>query len=367
MHTTTAGVIFALLLSSAASAQTWDETLDGGGDSGDLPSTAQSVSGGGPLTTLTGDITPGADVDMFLINITSMVTFSADTAIAPGTLDDTKLYLFDIAGLGIAFNDDTTGLKAMLPAGDPLYAALPAGLYLLAITCFDNDPNSAGGLIFPDMPFTSILGPTGPGGAQPLTSWTNNVANTGTYTITLTGAAFVTTSAPTINLSAVTTFTGDAVAGFDMTVPPGATLVTADLDLFDADGDPIDLNSVTVAPTAIAGVTQPPSPQLALASGTTISWTGTVAPAATPQTYFYTVNIDDNVNPAQNIVVRISVVVGAPPPGGGGGTGGGRGEGGASGFLPCGAAATATTGSAWLALLALAAMRTVRRRFRTGS
>lgn len=358
MHTTTASLMLALLTASSAVSQTWDETTDGGGDAGDLPATAQAVVGVGPLATITGNITSGTDVDMYLITVTSMATFSADTSIAPGTLGDTELHLFDITGMGIAFNDDSTGVKSLLPSGDPLYVALPAGNYLVAITNYDNDPESGGGKIFPDTT-TTVDGPTGPGGGAPVTVWTNAVSATGTYTITFTSTSFVATSPPTINLAAVTGFTGNAAGGFDMTVAPGAALVNANLDLFDADGDPIDINSITVVPLAIPGVTAPAAPQTGLASGTTISWTGTVSAATTPNAYVYTVNIDDGINPAVNVVVRINVVVGG---GGGGGGGGGtpgvgtRGSGRTpSGFLPCGAGAAAAPGSVWPALMALAA------------
>ena len=46
--------------------QTWDEIIDGGGDAGELLGTAQVPSGSGPLTTITGN--RGPDADMYLIN-----------------------------------------------------------------------------------------------------------------------------------------------------------------------------------------------------------------------------------------------------------------------------------------------------------
>jgi hypothetical protein len=62
-------IAIAALIASAG-AQTWDETANGGGDSGDLPATAQVVSGSGPLTAITGSTSAAAaDVDMFQILI----------------------------------------------------------------------------------------------------------------------------------------------------------------------------------------------------------------------------------------------------------------------------------------------------------
>jgi hypothetical protein len=48
-------IAIAALIASAG-AQIWDETANGGGDAGDLPATAQVVSGSGPLTAITGAI-----------------------------------------------------------------------------------------------------------------------------------------------------------------------------------------------------------------------------------------------------------------------------------------------------------------------
>jgi hypothetical protein len=42
----------------------------------------------------------------------------------------------------------------------------------IGISNFDHDPVSAGGLIFPSEPFSQMVGPSGPGGASPITGWT---------------------------------------------------------------------------------------------------------------------------------------------------------------------------------------------------
>ncbi len=58
-------------------------------------------------------------------------------------------------------------------------------------------PTTVAGLIFPNFTLTSVpvvdstavVGPTGPGGALPLTNYTGTAASFGTYQIVLTGAA----------------------------------------------------------------------------------------------------------------------------------------------------------------------------------
>jgi hypothetical protein len=93
-------------LMASAGAQTWDETANGGGDAGDLPATAQVVSGSGPLTAITGAISSSTDVDMFQILICDPAAFKAWTT---GALSDTQLWLFDENGNALWHNDDRPG------------------------------------------------------------------------------------------------------------------------------------------------------------------------------------------------------------------------------------------------------------------
>jgi MYXO-CTERM domain-containing protein len=171
------GALAVAITASGAFAQVWAEV----GDAGELVGTAQ-VTGGGVLTSITGALTTG-DADMYLITINTPTSFSASTV--GGAAFDSQLFLFTSAGVGIAFNDDAGPLQSALTVGNPLYASLAAGQYLLAVSGFNHDPTSAGGAIFPDS-FPGIFGPTGPGGGSPVTGWTAAGAS-GTYTIALTG------------------------------------------------------------------------------------------------------------------------------------------------------------------------------------
>jgi hypothetical protein len=156
------------------------------GDAGDTPGTAQITVGVGPLDSITGSIDVVEFADVFRISITNPLTFSATTA---GSLLDTQLYLFNLDGTGIAFNDDATGVTSTLPAGNPLLTALAPGDYLLVISTFDSDPiNSAGLEIFPDT-FTGVLAPIAGRGAF-VDFVDDGLSDFGPYTITLTGAGF---------------------------------------------------------------------------------------------------------------------------------------------------------------------------------
>lgn len=180
------------LAASAYAGPTWDEQINGGGDAGQLPGTAQITSGSGPLTAITGMTGFGDDVDMYWITITDAAAFSASTV--GGTTFDTQLWLFDANGFGLLGNDDSVGLQSTIsfPAADgPNAGQIPGGSFmaLLAISGFNNDPTSAGGPIFNQQSFAQISGPDGAGGGSPLTGWTGGGA-TGPYTITLNGATF---------------------------------------------------------------------------------------------------------------------------------------------------------------------------------
>jgi hypothetical protein len=159
------------------------------GDAGDLPVTAQVATGTGSLDSISGTLADASDVDVFSIFLSGSGTFSATTVGL--TAVDTKLYLFDSAGLGVFTNDDADvfTLQSTLPSGDPL-TPLAAGVYYLAITSFDIDPVSLGGPIFPEPIFPDLVyGPTGPGGGSPVIGYTGS-GDSGAYTIALTGAQF---------------------------------------------------------------------------------------------------------------------------------------------------------------------------------
>jgi hypothetical protein len=178
--------------SGIARADIWIEGQNGTGDAGQLPATAQITSGNPPLTAIMGTIDTPTDVDMFAIRITNPAAFSATTVGQPGTLFDTQLFLFDATGRGVEANDDvsTTDLRSTLTP----FSGAP-GLYYLAISSFNSDPVVPGGLrIFPEPEETIApvfglpVGPTGPGGGQPVADWTTGGLSSGTYQIALTGA-----------------------------------------------------------------------------------------------------------------------------------------------------------------------------------
>lgn len=192
-----------LALTGTAHAAPYTET----GDAGDLPATAQIVTGTGGTTlnsisgalTLTNGISDG---DMFEIYISSPSTFSANTtAFVPGSNNfDTQLFLFSAAGLGLAANDDSPsgGQQSSIPAAN---FTGPAGLYYILVDGSGRYPVSSLGLIFPNQndgtngglgsDSTVVYGPTGPGGGNAITGYTGNSNEAGNYRITLTGAQFV--------------------------------------------------------------------------------------------------------------------------------------------------------------------------------
>lgn len=160
------------LFSTNAGAQTYNEV----GDAGQLVATATVLGGG--ISTITGTVSSGADADLYRFYWAGG-GFSATTVGTSGTLSDTQLFLFGATGLGIVHNDDGGSLRAAITAID-----LNAGWYHLGISSWSNDPLSATGAIFPST-FAGQLGPTGPGGADPLSGWEQDGGGSGTYEIVL--------------------------------------------------------------------------------------------------------------------------------------------------------------------------------------
>ena len=178
--------LYGVLVLTLAIGPTFADTHTEVGDAGQLPATAQGTGiPGNPLDSITGAIGSTGDADMFAIWIANSAAFSASTDNAVRTVD-TQLSLFDSAGLGVLHNDDGggIGLASELSVGSLGGAA---GLYYIAVSGWPNDPVSAGGAIFPSTISTGVvLGPTGPGGGSPVTSWGGG-GSTGNYRIDLTG------------------------------------------------------------------------------------------------------------------------------------------------------------------------------------
>lgn len=173
-------------------------------DADQLPGTAQTAYGTGSMTAIKGQIST-TDADVYRVYIPDMSQFSATTS-GTGTTADTQLFLFTDAGMGIACNDDTASgnPRSTLPLGNALYAGYGPGNYLLAITRFNHNPVGASGLIFPDSPVNDVLGPTGPGGAEPLIGWAGGTGTgNSSYTIALTGVSFVSVTPPDVPPTAV--------------------------------------------------------------------------------------------------------------------------------------------------------------------
>ena len=173
--------VVAAVAASPAMAQ-WAEQ----GDAGDLPASAQVPTGTGPLTSISGSYVAGAsDVDMYCIQIVDPANFSAQ--LCGSTTVDTQLFLHRSNGLGVVCNDDNCGVQSWIT--NQLVASEPAGSYLIAVSGYNKDPISTGGLIFPNT-FSGQNGPTGPGGGLPITGWSGTHSGTGTYVLALTGTSY---------------------------------------------------------------------------------------------------------------------------------------------------------------------------------
>src|SRR5262245_55669109 len=113
------------------------------GDAGETLVTSQGTGGLSPLDQIAGNLV-ASNADIFSINIHVPAAFSATTV--GGASFDTALFLFDSAGNGVLFSDDSSNtIRSTLPAGS---LPGPAGLYYLAISSWDYDPNSTSGEIF---------------------------------------------------------------------------------------------------------------------------------------------------------------------------------------------------------------------------
>jgi len=220
-----------VVLAAVASAQTWDETANGGGDAGDLPGTAQVVVGNpaNALIAITGRIDSSTDVDMYQIYIVDPDNFRAWTT---GALSDTQLWLFDAQGNALWHNDDRPSdvvqpdqgsfhsyigggsaatnyylsnatNTAAGAAGSATWGLPGPGLYYIAVSAYNRDPRDAGGgnVVYSGSPFSGIHKSNPDDPDRVVASWTGT-GGTGDYTIHLQGAAFVPEPASVLALGA---------------------------------------------------------------------------------------------------------------------------------------------------------------------
>ena len=183
------------IATSVVSAPQWDETINGGGDAGDLPNTAQIPGGTGPLNNIAGNLDAG-EADMYKIQICDPGAFSASLSnnYTPGL--DTEMFLFDSNGAGIVMNDDDAagggGLRSALSSA--FTSTLAAGNYYLAVTGFDTDPlNAALAEIWEDMPYGTERAPDGinNGGDITVTGWDSDpLGDAGAYRVIFTGVCY---------------------------------------------------------------------------------------------------------------------------------------------------------------------------------
>lgn len=166
-----------------ANAQIWNEM----GDAGQSLGTAQTPVGSGAIATIFGSLL--GDADIYAIFIDSPAGFSAKTS-GNSTTADTQLFLFDSSGMGITHNDDDPNAAGLQSAITGQFVPGP-GLYYLAISNYNYDPESAGGVIWANSPFNVERQPDGPGAGSPLSSWSGTAFSDGGYEINLRGASFV--------------------------------------------------------------------------------------------------------------------------------------------------------------------------------
>ena len=147
-------------------------------NAGDLPGTAQDLTGLNSFTEITGalDPTAGIYVNMFEFHIQDYMNFSALTVL-PGThgITDTELFLFDSSGNAVYMNDDISGSNTLsfLPNPSGGLGPLANGTYFLAIAYATDLPFDAGlNYLFNAGATTDVLGSAGAG---PIAGWDNGI------------------------------------------------------------------------------------------------------------------------------------------------------------------------------------------------
>jgi hypothetical protein len=176
------------------------------GDAGDLRSTAQDL-GDGAVSQIWGSFTNAEDADLYRVCLTDGASFSASTVGA--TTLDTQMFLLDENGFGVYANDDAGGTHGSRLPANHRFSPGSGGVYYLAISSFNRDPQSVFGEIFADI-FNLFVYPDGVvdangfGAAGEHVGWAGRApGGPGLYRITVTGTRACVppdTTAPAVDL-----------------------------------------------------------------------------------------------------------------------------------------------------------------------
>jgi len=186
-------------LSSPVYSSTWNEIIDGGGDAGDLFSSAQIPIGAGVLDSITGSSETDVDGDIYRILVSDPSSFVATTT--GGASHDTILYLFDLQGHLWVAQDDDGSPQSTIFFGGGLDIPSP-GAFFLAITPFNLHIVDEAGVTFFDDPNFIMDFAASPITGSDVILWQNTSwqfdhfeflggSGQGPYSIDLTGAQFV--------------------------------------------------------------------------------------------------------------------------------------------------------------------------------
>lgn len=177
------------------------------GDAGSLPDEAQIVNEEVDLSDgileIHGSITPGNDEDMYRIEISIPMLFSANTNLPGVFIEDTRLFLFDVNGNGVCANHDNPNALpgdpnaslAVIPQGTceiSFNTLIPPGTYFIAISTVERYPVFTAGdpssHIFPDTPRDLVVRPFV--NAGPIAGWEGTGQRGDLYIIQLTGVNY---------------------------------------------------------------------------------------------------------------------------------------------------------------------------------
>ncbi len=161
-------------------------TFTESGDAGQSLATANVVPGAvgtGGTDVISGSIAEAFnDADLFAVTLSAGTTFSATVSATATGLDDSQLFLFNAAGLGLVANDDINSINFFSTIS---FNIATSGTYYLGISGFDYDPQDAASFIFPNTATGQVTPVAGAGSLSGWTVRTPGPVSFGDYTISL--------------------------------------------------------------------------------------------------------------------------------------------------------------------------------------
>ncbi|MCA8936504.1 MAG: putative Ig domain-containing protein [Planctomycetes bacterium] len=214
-------------------------------------------------------------------------------------------------GVVVTFTIDNDGSQDLILTNSTNPVAITLNQNLASATTVQTQPSLTTIPGTQSTTFQLFVQPTGNGTFNLTVTIDNNHPVLNPFTFTVSGTGLVPNDAAVANTTTASTLSGATDGPFSISLNPGATLASVEIELTDTESDNITVVSIIPPSTTPTGITAPAIP--AAGHPITLQWTGTAAASNDPTDYTWQVVFADAVNQTQkSATVTITILNLAP-------------------------------------------------------